>query len=511
MFIDLRLGALHEPLSGRSFGGADCTLRVNARAAVLHRHGIQRGDRVFLHYGNKAEFFFDMLALWRLGACAVTVDPRFTAFEISKLAQALAPSFSVWDGSPDPESAAALQSLGTTLLDASEHGDAPIPEAAAGLPRLDDDALIMLTSGTTGDPKGVVHTHRSLRARWASQRDRLGVDKYARTLCLLPTNFAWGLVGNCLYPWLSGQELFLLPAFRSDVVLQLGKYCDELGITHLPTVPTIWRVALRTAAPPKARSLQRVTCGTSPLPAALWRDIGAWSGAADVMNIYGITETGWLAGASTTDVAPEDGLIGSPWATVVKVLEAGTDDPLEGQQCNVGDAGEVWVQTPALMREYFRRDDFTRQVVKSGWYATGDIGCLDERGLLYLRGRDKEIINVGGVKVYPADVDAVVGRCEGVAEACCFAVEDALQGDAVSIALVMPERSDEMLERVYRFTARHLARHQMPRRWFLVDEIPRTPRGKVNRDKVAEACAGLQPVDTRSIERGVRATAAEKR
>jgi oxalate---CoA ligase len=200
LFIDAHLGTLHEPLTGRRWDAAQAWARTRQRAAWLHRRGVRRGQRVFMHYGNKPEFFVDLLALWCLGACAVPVDSRFTAYEIEQLARAVSPQGSIWDGPVVAGAESVLSTLGIWCGDASELA----PQAddgllAAGLPHLDDDALLLFTSGTTGQSKGVVQTHRSLRSRWNHQRERLGVAVFAHTLCLVPTHFAWGLVGHALY------------------------------------------------------------------------------------------------------------------------------------------------------------------------------------------------------------------------------------------------------------------------------------------------------------------------
>jgi long-chain acyl-CoA synthetase len=186
---------------------------------------------------------------------------------------------------------------------------------------------------------------------------------------------------------------------------------------------------------------------------------------------------------------------------VVKILHSGAVEtpPELAEECSPGESGYVWVNTPALMRGYLGRDDLTREVVTRGWFFTGDIGFSSDRGLLYLRGREREEINKGGMKVYPGDVDAVVERFEETVDVCTFGYEDPLYGENVGIAVVLKSKEDETLRRLYRMAERHLARHQMPLRWHLVEEIPRTSRGKVSRAAVAESCARLAPLDLRRV------------
>ncbi len=501
MWVDLALGPLTDPIRGEHWDRAAVLQNYRQRLALFARLGLHRGHRVFLHYGNTPQFLVDVLAIWGCGGCAIPIDTRLTPFEVETLAQAAAPRFSLWQGTPDAAPARALASLGVEIVETSRAAEcgssaSSVPTA----PQLDDDALILFTSGTTGQPKGVVHTRRSLRARWIALRQALGLAAFRRTLCLLPTHFGHGLICNALFPWLSGQHLFIVPPFKPELTLHLGRLLDEHAITFLSSVPAMWRLALKTAAPPRSRTVERVFCGSAPLPAHLWKEIGDWTGAPAVWNAYGITETGsWLAGTSVPGFAPEDGLVGEPWGGVVRVVRSREADPASGdaQECAAGESGHVWVNTPALMRGYLGRDDLTAAVVSGGWFRTGDIGVRDDRGWLYLRGREREEINKGGMKIYPADVDAVVERFEHTVAACAFAVDDALLGEDVAVAVVLRAADPGTLRRLHEWAARHLARHQMPRRWYVVDEIPRTDRGKINRSAVAARCAGLRPADVR--------------
>ncbi|HEV7731011.1 MAG TPA: class I adenylate-forming enzyme family protein [Candidatus Binatia bacterium] len=501
MFFHPRVGALVEATSGRRWEPTDVLREVDRRIRRYARHGLGRGDRVFLHFGNRLEFFAELLAVWRLGGCVVPIDARLTPFELETLVAAASPRCCVTDDGTAPEVVRALGATGVTVLDTldADDGTEPLPP---GQSRLDDDALILFTSGSTGNPKGVVHTHRSLLARWTTLQQSLGLEVFARTLCLLPTHFGHGLICNCLYPWLAGQDLFITPPFRPDLIMRLGTLLDEHRITFMSSVPSVWRVALKMARAPQGGSLRRVHVGSAPLSASLWEDIRRWTGTPDVLNAYGITETGsWVAGTTGGPVTPTDGLVGEGWGATIQVRNtADTTVPLgPDTECAPGDAGYVWLKTPALMKGYFDRDDLTAQVVADGWFMTGDIGLLDDRGRLHLRGRERDEINKGGLKIYPSDVDAVVERFDRASDVCAFALDDPAYGQNVGIAVVLTDREDGTVRELHQWMKRHLAEHKMPVRWYLVDEIPRTSRGKVNRDAVKQACEALTPLDVARI------------
>jgi acyl-CoA synthetase (AMP-forming)/AMP-acid ligase II len=213
--LDAASGSLTEPMTGCHWDRSAVLDSYRRRLAFYERRGLERGNRLFLHYGNTPEFFVDLLPVRNLGGCAVPIDSRLTPFEVEILARAALPRLSLWSGVLESETADRLCGLSAQVVDASEAaGEQPREGAAFGPPKLlDDDALIPFTSGTTGQPQGVVHTHRSLRERWTALRRALGLESFRRTLCLLPTHFGHGLICNCLFPWLYGQDLFIVPPF----------------------------------------------------------------------------------------------------------------------------------------------------------------------------------------------------------------------------------------------------------------------------------------------------------
>jgi acyl-CoA synthetase (AMP-forming)/AMP-acid ligase II len=498
-------GSLVAPLTGRRWSPAAIAGRVRQATAAQRARGLQPGNRVFVHFGNCNEFFVELLAAWRAGACVVPLDPGFAPSEIEALASWAKPRLSLWNGPPDPDVFVVLERLGVENVDVASR-ELGVHQAAQDdsrwAARLDDDALILFTSGTTGQPKGVAHTHRSLLARWSSLHDRLDLESFARTLCLLPTHFGHGLICNSLFPWLSGCELHLLPPFRPQIHADLGSVIDEHEISFMSSVPTVWRLVERIAARPRTQSLARVFIGSAPLSQTLWETVREWSGTQSVCNAYGITETAsWLAGTSMPHFTPEDGLVGEPWGGTLRVVQEGDPgDPTDpGAVCGPEEEGRVWVRTPALMRGYLDRDDLTDAVVVNGWFLTGDLGAVDSRGWLYLRGRERDEINKGGMKVHPSDIDAVIERFPAATDVCTFGFAEPFLGEDVGVAVVLSNGDDATIVALHDWATAHLARHQVPQRWYFLREIPRSSRGKVNREAVANRCSAETPANIGEI------------
>ena len=429
-------------------------MRVEARVAALAAAGLQgHGDRAFIHFGNCHQFFAELLAIWSLGACAIPIDPRFTPFEIETLVSWSRPKCSSWLETPDGALLKRLEELRVHVIEVPR---GIVPPLRGGVPSrgfgLDDDALILFTSGTTGQPKGVVHTHRSLRARWMSLRTPSASTRSARTLCLLPTHFGHGLICNCLFPWLSGQHLFIAAAVQGRTSSCSSAPCStSTGSRSSRRCRRVWRLALKTAAPAASR---HAGAGLLRLGAALRAPLEgdpAVDRRAEVWNAYGITETGsWLAGTTVGAASPrEDGLIGVAWGGVLRVLqrrERGAPSSIRTQECRPGEIGprlgqhagaDARLSGPRrshraggvrrlVLHRRHRHPRRARLAVPARPRARGDQQGRHEG----LSGRHRR-----GGRALPRDTRRVLLRV----------CEDALLGEDVGVAVVLEQRDEDTL------------------------------------------------------------------
>ena len=477
--LSIRLGSITDLRNARHWDAETIRKETRNRAALLCRLGVTPGDIVGIFHGNSLEFFADLLAVWQVGATAACLNEKLTATELENVANFLSVKLLLVNSE---DFTAADLHVPVVCASSRTDGQSELPADIALPISLDQPALILFTSGTTSTPKGVVHTYRSLLARTALNRQIIGDIALQRTLCLLPTHFGHGLIGNCLTPLFAGCELFIYPYIQPHEYGMLANILHDGRITFMSSVPAMWKLALKLSRANRELYLQRIHIGSAPLSSNLWREIVQWSGIEDVVNAYGITETAnWTAGVSAAELPPEDGLVGRMWGGHAAVLNG------DGELQNVGE-GEIVLQTPSLMMGYYKMPDLTGEVLTSGWYQTGDSGSIDTAGTIRLVGRRKSEINRAGTKVQPEEIDMLLERHPLVAEACAFGIPDEVSGEIVGVALVMTQPGHNDSKSFREWCRKRIKPDNVPEKWYFLAEIPKTDRGKINRESVLQAC-----------------------
>jgi acyl-CoA synthetase (AMP-forming)/AMP-acid ligase II/thioesterase domain-containing protein len=465
-----KCGSIKDLGLGLSWDSATLVHEVSRRAGVLAEMGIGRGSIVAIVHSGTARFFADLFATWSVGAAAACLDSSLTPGELKNVIE-FADSAALLI---DAGTSISIENLSIPVVELNPASTIAGPTLAAIT--LEDPALLLFTSGTTGTPKGVVLTFGALSERINANITAIGAPTLARTLVTLPTFFGHGLIGNSLTPLLAGGTIVLHPR-GMPLINDLGPIIDEHHISFLSSVPSFWRLALTCGARPMSGSLLRVHVGSAPLSAALWSEIAAWADA-EVVNCYGITETAnWIAGASSRENQIANGLVGKMWGGRAGVMDENGSIMSEG-------TGEIVINSSCLMSGYYKRPDLTAAAFSQGWFRTGDQGMIDNDGRIWITGRIKDEINRGGFKVQPAEIDALLEKHQAVAEACVFGIPDPMGGEAIAAAIRLKSGKNVTSFNLQTWCSQRLRRAAVPERWFFVSEIPRTARGKVSRDNV---------------------------
>lgn len=471
------LGSITDLVHDTKWSADHLRQAILVRAVFLKEQNIGPGSLVLISHGGTPHFFADLLAIWQLGAGAACLNPTLTENELINIANFVGPKALLRGPDETPKELVGVLEFDLENEEREAGKDLTFEEFDRNTP-----ALILFTSGTTGDPKGVVHTFHSITERLKNNWDHLSKDTLSKTLSVLPTHFGHGLIGNCLTPLFADCDLYLYPRPGIAGAANLGTVIDENEISFMSSVPSFWKVVLKASKKPQGGSLKQVSVGSAPLTAEHWQSIQNWAGIKNVVNMYGITETAnWVAGVSGATTKPVDGLVGKMWGGEVNVL------PKDGSQQPTGE-GEILLKTPAIMKGYLKRPDLTAEVLSNGWYNTGDWGSVSERGEIRLLGRTKTEINKAGIKILPEEIDMLLERHPGVVEACAFGVPDLISGETVAVAVTLKEDSTLGISDLRNWCRDKIRPDGVPEKWFLVDEIPKTDRGKINRGVVREYC-----------------------
>jgi acyl-CoA synthetase (AMP-forming)/AMP-acid ligase II len=462
--------------------------RTGRLARGLLGHGLRRGDAVALLSANRLEVWEAYFALARLGAIAVPVNPALPPAEVGRLSARCrarmvlgeAPLLARLEGAVEAPRVAFEDERYAGWLACGD--GAPLPDVELG-----DLFAILHTSATTGEAKGVMIDQRSLMAI------ALGYLEEARppddVVLLHCCPLFHGAVVLPLVLMTAGATVAVMRAFTPQLCLA---EIARLRATHVFLVPDMLRFVLqaRAFAGADLSSLREVIYGAAPMPPALLAEAHERLGCG-FRQLYGSTECGGPMGT----LAPEDHVFDPeaphPVGRMVWGMEAAVRDE-EGRRLPPGEVGEVCIRGDGLMRGYWEDPEATREAMPDGWFRTGDLGRLDERGFVHLLGRTRDVINRGGLKVYPAEVERALLAHPGVRETAVVGVPDRDWGE-VPVAYVVAAGSPPSPADLLRFTVGRLASYQRPVRVELIDELPRNPAGKILRRVLRErAAAGLE-------------------
>lgn len=449
----------------RHFSLPELDALTDSLAATLRKRGVDAGQRVALMASNRPEFIAAVHAIWRLGAAAVLISPAWKRDEVEHALALTDPADAVGD---HPVLAGLMPML---------HLDEPVVATGSGITAAQPagDAVLVFSSGTTGLPKAVRHTHASLDAAVRHWRAALGLTERDRLQVTTPPSHILGLL-NILTALRAGAFVRLHPRFDIDRMLR------HIETDRITIEMAVAPIALAMASHPGLESydlssLRYIMWGATPVTASI---------AETVTRRTGI---GWIPAYGTTElpVIACNPLCGARLDSVgravpgVQVRAVALDT---GAPVGPGEVGEIQARAESLMAGYLPAAA-TAEVSDDGWYRTGDVGWLDADGWLRITDRLKEMIKVRGFQVAPAEIEAVLHGHPAVKDCAVFGVPDGANGEAVVAAVTthIPVAAEDLTARV----EAKLASYKRLSRVVFVTEIPRLPSGKVLRRVLKES------------------------
>ena len=464
---------------GSSVSYRELEERISRTAGSLRARGVDRGDRVAYLGPNCPELLELFFACARIGAIFVPLNARMPAAELRVFIDKSEPRLVVAADGLHSLAIASAPHLSQEAIVVFVAGES-LPATGSNAVRADHEAdpdapvLIAFTSGTTGTPKGAVHTNAGIISNALDAVAGLEISSRDETLVVLPMFHVAGL--NILTsPALSAGATVTVHR-RFDAAAALGDI-ERFGVTlFLATPPMTLAMTTEPAwATTDFRSMRaQLVGGTVVTDEAIrpWRERGV-----RVVQGYGMTEVGPVATLVPLPDVPRKSLTaGKPTLhTHIRIVDrAGNDLPS-------GESGEVLMRSPSVATGYWRNPEATRDAIPDGWFHTGDFGFIDDDGFLYIVDRIKEIIIVGVSNVYPGDVEAVLAASPDIAEASVVGLPDPELGE-VPVAFIVRAPGASLTEReaLALFDGR-LAPYKHPRHVIFVDEVPRTAVGKIEK------------------------------
>jgi amino acid adenylation domain-containing protein len=484
-------------------------IRVNRSVRELRGLGVGPTDRVAVVLPAAAETAVAILAVASAAVC-VPLNPSFTADEWHRYLADLQVTALLTRADMDSASRGVAYSLGIPIIDLSPHpGKAPCTFKLLGsgsrcavhgelTPSSENDAFILMTSGTTSRPKMVPLTHASVCRSAYNAGAVLQLGPQDRLLNVLPLFHAHGLISGLLTSLAAGSTVVCTSGF--DPASFFG-WLNEFRPTWYTAVPTIHRALLSEAARRKLSvhrsSLRVIRSASASLPTNLLRNLESLFGVP-VIETYGMTETASQIAANPLG-RRKPGSVGQSAGAEIAIMNPA------GRRLAAGERGEIALRGPTITRGYDNNTAATEAVFWDGWFRTGDLGYLDREGYLFIVGRLKDVIKRGGQQVAPAEVEETLLSHPDVVEAAAFAIPHARLGEDVAAAVVLRPEAHVSARTLRSFARERLATFKVPGLIRIVSEIPKGPSGKMRRGELAAMLSMTLP--TTPAKRGSKMVA----
>ncbi len=449
-------------------------------SGALAARGVRRGDVVMTLVGNRIEWVLSLLACWRMGAVALPCSTQLRRQDLALRVAAANPKLCVGEDAllaelPDGVATMTMNEV-AAALDEDLPQETPAPVEAM---EPEDPALIVFTSGTTGEPRGVVHAYRYLLGQRAQAEHWLGSRKGELVWCTTATGWSKSARNVFLAPWLTGAAAVIHDG-RFDPAERLD-FADALGVNVLCQAPTEYRMLAKRTALRPAPSLRRMVSAGEPLEVETIDAFRAQMDGLEPADGYGQTETGHISGNLAGEPV-RHGSMGKPLPGLeIRIVPAG-EDRTEGSV-----AGELQLRaasSPTFFSRYLDGERFAGE-----WWPTGDLVRQDEDGYLYFEGRDDDIILSSGYRIGPFEVESALLSHPAVAEAAAVAAPHPERGSVVRAIVVPRDRgpSDELARELQEHCKRETAPYKFPRIIEFATELPKTSSGKIKRAQLRES------------------------
>lgn len=452
--------------------------RTARMVELLHERGVRPGDHVGLMLTDTPEFAFAYFGVLRAGGVVVPMNFLLKSREVAyHLGDSGARLLFAWHEFADEARTGAQQAgAEAVIVDAGGFDELPVPEPSADdvADRHEDDtAVVLYTSGTTGEPKGAELTHGNLTRNCdIVAHDLLQLTPDDVIFGGLPLFHAFGQTCALNAAVASGACVTLLPRF--DAAKTLAMLAGH-GVTVFAAVPTIFSRLLQQPNRDAydVSRLRLSLSGGAAMPVQVLRDFQDAFHCV-VLEGYGLSETSPVASFNTLRAGPRPGSVGTP----IRGVEMRVVDD-DGKDVPQGEVGEIAIRGHNVMKGYWQRPEETAAAIRDGWFHTGDLGRLDQDGFFWIVGRSKDMIIRGGNNVYPREIENVLYEHPAVAEAAVIGVPDPDLGEEVGAAVVLRPGARATAEELRAYVKSRVAAYKYPRKVWITNVLPKGPTGKI--------------------------------
>jgi long-chain acyl-CoA synthetase len=469
---------------GREITNTEMLRKSKKLAAALKNIGVGRGDRVILQMPNCPEVLQGFGAVWRLGAVMVPINYLIGEEETAYIyqdsgakvvisSQAFLPKIRAGQAKAPGVKSVILIDKDVPEGTLSYH---PLVEGFAeehSVVETDDDetAALIYTAGTTGRPKGVIHTHRSLYANAKMQYETITLPDGMTSIIVLPLCHSYGIatVNNGLFR--TGRAVLLNSFDLEAIFSSIEKY----QVNVMAGVPTMYVYMLLYPEPKKYNlgSMKYWICGSAPLALETWNRFKEVFGF-EIIEGWGLTEAGANNSCNPFDGLKKIGSIGLPMiGTEIRIV----DDT--GTALPPGQEGEIVIRGPMLMKGYWQKPEETADILRNGWLHTGDVGHVDDDGYFWITDRKKDLIIKGGENISPRTIEEVLFKCPKVSEASVIGMKDDVYGEDIKAFVVLNPGETATAEEIINFCRTKLTNFLLPKEVVFLQRLPKSLVGKV--------------------------------